>query len=315
MRTAISSKRTSYFFAILTVMFWSTSATAFKIGLRHLNYVQLLFFTSFFSFLFFFLIALVTGKLQGLKKLTTRELFLLGGLGFLNPFLYYLMIFKAYDLLPAQVAQPLNFIWPVVLVLLSVPLLKQKIKPVNLLALLISFTGVFFISSQGSYFQIPKGSGLGIALALSSSVVWSLFWIFNLKSKSDDLSKLLVSFGFSSMYAFVFLLFASELRLSVHGFFSAAYISLFEMGLTFFLWIKALRMAGKTSFVSNLIYLIPFGAVMVVHFVLKEPLYASTFIGIFLILTGILVQDYMKKRDERKQQRSINQVKEKVAEV
>ena len=40
--------------------------------------------------------------------------------------LYYLILLKAYQLLPAQVAQPLNMIWPVILVFLSVPILKQK---------------------------------------------------------------------------------------------------------------------------------------------------------------------------------------------
>jgi len=49
-------------------------------------------------------------------------------LGLINPFIYYLILLKAYQLLPAQVAQPLNMIWPIILVFLSIPLLGQKIK-------------------------------------------------------------------------------------------------------------------------------------------------------------------------------------------
>ena len=50
----------------------------------------------------------------------------------------------AYSLLPAQVAQPLNFIWPITLVLLSIPILKQKLKLKSLFALMLSFVGVIW---------------------------------------------------------------------------------------------------------------------------------------------------------------------------
>ncbi len=69
-------------------------------------------------------------------------------MGALSPFAYYLVLFKAYEMLPAQVAQPLNMVWPIVLVFLSVILLKQKISSKSFIALFISFIGVYFISSQ-----------------------------------------------------------------------------------------------------------------------------------------------------------------------
>ena len=41
-------------------------------------------------------------------------------LGLVNPFLYYLVLFKAYDLLPAQEAQAINYTWALMLAFLSV---------------------------------------------------------------------------------------------------------------------------------------------------------------------------------------------------
>ena len=60
-------------------------------------------------------------------------------LGLLNPFLYYLVLFKAYALLPAQQAQPLNYTWAITLSLLAVPLLKQQVRWQEWLALLVSY--------------------------------------------------------------------------------------------------------------------------------------------------------------------------------
>lgn len=288
----------SYLFASLTVLFWSTSATAFKIALKNQTYIQILFLASLFSFLFFlFLVLFSAEKRKSLNALKLKDLLFLSLMGFLNPFVYYLMIFKSYDLLPAQVAQPLNFIWPIVLVLLSVPLLGQKLNLKTIPALLLSFIGVFFISSQGEFLSIQKSSSLGVFLALSSSVVWASFWIFNVKSQIHAIVKLFISFGFSAVYALLLMLLSSNsFEFSTNGILSIAYISIFEMGITFVIWMTALKLAGETSKISNFIYLVPFGSVVVVKLVLNESIYLSTIIGIVLILTGIIIQEYKFKK-------------------
>ncbi len=121
----------------------------------------------------------------------------------LNPFGYYLILFKVYSILPAQIAQPVNFIWPVVLMVLSAPLLKQPIRMTGLIALLISFAGVIVLSSQGNLLHFRIKEPVGIALALSSSIVWSLFWIINIKDKRDDVLKLFLSALISLVFVFI----------------------------------------------------------------------------------------------------------------
>lgn len=165
----------AYLFASLTVFFWSTVATAFKIALRDMHYIQLLMVANITSLLIFTILLLTQGKLRLLRETTLHGIGLSALQGLLNPFAYYLLVFKAYSLLPAQVAQPANFIWPVVLILLSVPLLKQPLKFTGIAALLISFAGVLILSSQGNLSTFSIVEPLGIGLALLSSVVWSLF--------------------------------------------------------------------------------------------------------------------------------------------
>ena len=72
-------------------------------------------------------------------------------LGFLNPFLYYLVLFEAYDRLPAQEAQPLNYMWPIVVVILSAPLLKQPIGRVSLAGIAVSFFGECCSRAHGAH--------------------------------------------------------------------------------------------------------------------------------------------------------------------
>jgi drug/metabolite transporter (DMT)-like permease len=280
----------AYLYASLTVFFWSTVATAFKIALRDLHYIQLLVVANFISLLVFTLLLLAQRKMHLLGSVTLPGLGLSALQGLLNPFAYYLFVFKAYSLLPAQVAQPANFIWPVVLMLLSVPLLKQPLRLTGIAALLISFTGVLILSSQGNLGTYRIVEPLGIGLALLSSIVWALFWIINLKDTRDNLVKLFLSSLFSALYVLV-LAFATDSLVPIFkkNLLAPVYIGLFEMGITFAFWLKALQLSDATGKVANFIYLTPFISLIFIHFILHERLYYTSVIGLCLIVGGILI--------------------------
>ena len=124
----MENQKQAYIYAILAVLIWSTVASAFKISLRYLDFLQLLFYASIVSIIILLIILLIQNKAVLLKKYSKKDYLHSALLGFLNPFMYYVVLFKAYSLLPAQEAQPLNYTWPIMLVLLAFPLLKQKIK-------------------------------------------------------------------------------------------------------------------------------------------------------------------------------------------
>jgi len=281
----------AYFLALLTVLFWSTVATAFKIALRNLNSIQLLLIANSTSFLIYSLILLLRNKKTSIIPISRKEIALSAFQGFLNPFGYYLVLFRAYSILPAQIAQPVNFIWPVVLMLLSAPLLKQPIRLTGLLALFISFAGVLILSSQGNIRHFRVNEPAGIALAFSSSVIWSLFWILNLRDKRDDLIKLFMSSFFSLILIFILAFATGNLTATgTRPLLAAIYIGIFEMGITFVIWLKALQLSESTVKISNLVYLTPFISLIFIHSILKEKLYFTSVIGLCLIIAGIMIQ-------------------------
>lgn len=288
----MKNQKLAYILAGFVILFWGTSATAFKIGLRYFNFLQLLFWASLFAMVILFIVILVQGKLAEVFKITRKQLLWSIFLGFLNPFLYYFVLFKAYDLLPAQVAQPLNYVWPIILVLLSVPILGQKLKPKNIIALFISFAGVVFISSQGSFAIFSKSNPFGVTLALSSSIIWAMFWLFNVRNGvKDEVIKLFLNFCFATIFSLLAgLLSEGFWNIPLNGIFASAYIGAFEMGITFVLWLKALNYAENTARLSNVIYLVPFLALFFIKLVLGETVYWTTIVGLVLIICGIIYQ-------------------------
>ena len=221
-----------------------------------------------------------------------------GILGLINPFIYYIILLKAYKLLPAQVAQPLNMIWPIILVFLSVPVLKQKIPAKSFAALLISFAGVYIISSQGNPLHPGKSDTTGVLLATGSSFFWAFYFILNMKDKRDESVKLFTNFLFASVYLLITILIFgnNNSTISLKGAGASVYVGIFEMGITFFFWLKALQLAPTSDKVSNLVYIAPFLSLLFVHFILKETVYLTTPAGLLLIVSGILFQNWRSKR-------------------
>ncbi|HPY52190.1 MAG TPA: EamA family transporter, partial [Sedimentisphaerales bacterium] len=74
------------------------------------------------------------------------------------------------------------------------------------------------------------------------------------------------------------------------GLIGGVYIGLFEMGITFLAWLKALKLARTTAHVVNLIYLVPFLSLLVIALVLDEQILPATLVGLVLIIAGIVLQ-------------------------
>ena len=287
----MTNQKKAYSYAGIAIFFWSTVASAFKVGLQHINFIQFLFFASWTSLFVLLIINLFRGNLNKLKSLEKKDLAFSALMGALSPFGYYLVLFKAYEILPAQVAQPLNMVWPIVLVFLSVILLKQKISYKSFIALFICFIGVYFISSQGEPGALALKEPLGVLLAAGSSLIWSLYWIYNVKKGMDETLQLLLNFFFAALYITIFILIFNDFRnLDLTGITLAVYAGIFEMGITFILWIRAMKYTASNDKISNLVYIAPFLSLIFIHYFVGETIYVTSLIGLSLIVIGILVE-------------------------
>lgn len=288
----------AYAFALAAVLCWSTVASAFKLTLGTTGVAELLLVSTVTSLAVLLAIATAQGTLRHLGDWPASEWRHSALLGILNPFLYYLVLFRAYDLLPAQVAQPLNYTWPIVLVLLSALFLRQRLRGYTAAAMAASFAGVMIISTRGDLAGLRFTDTEGVVLAVGSSLLWASYWILNMRSTADPVLKLAANFLFGSLYVAAFyLLLAEREGIGVAAFLGAAYVGVFEMGLTFVFWLRALTLSSDTARVSNLVYLSPFLSLVVIHFVLGESIHLATIGGLVLIVGGIVVQRTGESRE------------------
>lgn len=273
------------------ILFWSTAATAFKLALRHLDVFQLLAWAATCSALALWLIVLAQGKATLALDYLRRSPGFFLVMALLNPLAYYLILLRAYDLLPAQQAQPINYTWAITLALLAVPLLGQRLGRRDLLAALLGYSGVLVIATEGRVLALRFDSVEGVACALASTVVWALYWILDARSDRDPVAGLCLNFTLAAPLAWLLCALFSDLAVdNWRGPAAALYVGLFEMGVTFALWSTALKLASGVARVGNLIFLSPLFSLVFIATILGESIHPATLVGLALIIPGVLLQ-------------------------
>ena len=279
------------FLALAAVLCWSTIGTAFRLTLDFLPPHQLIFFAVLTAFLFTGVYIVVQGGWKRLFGFTPKQYAYSAITAFVNPFTYYLIMLHAYNILPTQVAGTINYIWPVMLVLLSAVVLKQKIGFKAIGACFISFFGLVLIVTRGDFSTLSFSNPLGVGLILGGSILFAGYWVLNMRDPRTESDKLILTYFFTVLYLIPVqcIMPGNWAPIPMKGIMGAVYIGIFEMGLTFLLWLKALKYTTNTAKISNLVFLSPFISLFFISIFVGEQIAFTTFVGLFLIVFGIIL--------------------------
>ena len=296
----MKNQKQAMLFGLGTVLLWSTVATAFKLALADLAPVQMLLVACAASIVVMGGALVIMGRWQEVFQVSRRQYLQSIGMGLINPCLYYFLLFGAFDRLPAQEAQPLNYTWALVLAYLSVPFLGQKLRRIDILAGLACYAGVVVIATRGAVTSLSFSDPLGVSLALGSTVVWASYWIIATRDTRDPVVGLFLNFLFGLPVIALVCWYTVGLEFPLGNSLAAAlYVGVFEMGIAFVLWSQAMKKAENTSKVSNLIFISPFLSLVFIYFILGEVILPSTYVGLVLIIAGLWLQQKKVKQREQ----------------
>ncbi|MCP3895736.1 MAG: DMT family transporter [Bacteroides sp.] len=287
-----NSKATVY--AGIAVLSWSTVATAFKISLTHLTHFEMLLVASCTALCLFILLLTVQRKWTLVRALPARQWRRFALIGLLNPVAYYLVLFKAYALLPAQVAQPINYAWPIVLLILLALFARQPIPRMKYIGMFISLAGVALISFGSGSMAGSTVSVMGLLLAALSAFLWAAYWMVNNKNRTVDGSvTLFMSFLFGTLYLVAGACVVGVNISTLPGILSGMYVGAFEIGVPFIFFGLAMRKTTNPALVNQMCYLSPFLSLFLIAVVLDEQIVTTTYIGLALIVMGIVFNEYL----------------------
>ncbi len=284
-------ERQAFIYGLCAVACWSTVATAFKLALLELDVLQLLLIACICSAISLLIVLAWQRKLALLSTCLRDAPVFYTALGLLNPVAYYLVLFKAYELLPAQQAMAINYSWALTLALLAIPFLGQRPHPRDLLAALIAYGGILIIATKGDLSSLQVEQPLGIAIALFSTILWAFYWIMNARNQRDAIASLCLNFLLACPVVALLCAIFSDFSIEIGTALGAAiYVGVFEMGLAFVLWSAALRLTRHVARISTLIFLSPLLSLVLISLILHEPIHTSTIWGLALILPATIWQ-------------------------
>ena len=279
----------AFLYAGLTILAWSTVSTAFKVALESLSPMQLI-YVSMATATLFLLGSMAAGKrLSEFRSLSGRD-WKNGTVLGLMLYFYYTVLFVAYDYLPAQIAQPINNTWALMLALLASWFMKQKLSIKELFWMLFAYSGVLVIS-LGAGEKLGPISPTGMACIITSTLLYALYWIVNTKSRIPTMPGLIICFFTAFILASITLMVqGSPLIIPVRPLLGGIYVGLFELAIPFLLWGMALRLTTSVARISTLPFLVPFLALFWISLVIHEPIAWTTLVGLSIIISGTFMQ-------------------------
>lgn len=286
--TVLKKSWSAYLYVLLAIVLWGSTPAVSKLILADITSLQLIFFSAPFSLLGILAILFFQGKARELFRYRGMDFLKLAGMGFLGCFLYYVFLFGAIERTSAQEAFIVNYLWPIMVVLFAVPILKEKFSWKTVLAISLSFLGVVIVVSKGQGLQIQDFNGTAIGMAAAGAVVYGLFSVLGKKLHYEVYSSMFYYTLFGFLFISAALVSTPFPVISWSSLLGLAWIGIFANGLAYVFWFKALEI-GNTAKMSNLIFLTPFVSLCFITILTGEPILSSSVLGLLVIVSGIFV--------------------------
>ncbi len=289
-RCTTNNTAKSVFFLGLCILSWGLIPVVTKYILIELNNLQMLFYSTIFSCTVMGGIVLFQKKTSVLATYSIYDYAKVGVLGFLGTYLYYVLLYGALALTSASEGFILAYTWPMLVIILAFPLLREKLTIKKLCSIFISFLGIMVIVTHGSIFTLSFTSLQGDILALGGACVFALFSVLGKKYQYDQVVSVFIYFVTALVFITPTLLLFSSLKMpSFHVWLWLLLNGFLVNGVSYIFWFKALEY-GDTSVISNALYLTPFLSLVYIALFLGEQILLSTVVGLVIIVVGIVLQ-------------------------
>ncbi len=254
-----------------------------------------LFYRFFISALF--ILGFLFFKKENLK-LSKSELLIMLILGLLYA-LSSEFLFLGYDLLTPGIASTILFVYPVIVALIMTFVFHEKITKLTIAALFLTLVGIFVLSAKESLFDI---NFIGLSVALLSAVSYGLYIVIVNKAKISfsGIKVTFYSLLFSSIYYLVkMLVFGETLAVPASFLLHSTLFALVTTVVSVMTLVYAIQLIGSTS-TSIIGALEPVVAVAVSVLLFHENFTASLFLGVMLILIGVILNILTERKNSKK---------------
>lgn len=199
---------------------------------------------------------------------------------------YHALYFAAIGLAPVAEANLINYLWPLLIVLFSAPLLGLRLRALHLVGIALGLAGCVVLLGGRAALSGGMHARAGDAIALAAACVWSLYSVLSRRFGSVPTGAVA---GFSAATAVLAaaLHFAVE-RTVAPG--AAEWVAILLLGVgpvgaAFYLWDVGMK-RGDPRLLGTLAYAIPVASTLLLCAAGRAPFAVSTVVAAVLVAAG-----------------------------
>lgn len=279
-----------YWYALGAIFCWASLPAATGSGLDGLSTEELLFYSFLSGAIFLYLMDCIRQKSFRLYWPDGKTL-LLGIWGiFCYHYVYYLALAHA----PIAEAAILATTWSFWIVVFSSIMMFKKLRLSIVATALLGLLGAALVMSSGKQLAFTTTYLPGYLLALGCGLIWSSFSVglAQVKPKREPMTTFMVVAAF--LAGVLFAASGPHVLPRPQALLSAIYLGCVPLGLSFFLWNRAV-VGGNLAVIGYLSYLTPPLAVLLVALIRHETVTGQVIVGMVLILgAAMLGQTFLR---------------------
>jgi drug/metabolite transporter (DMT)-like permease len=253
------------------------------------------------SSVFLWVYALITNKLNKIDKKDLKYFLLLA---FFEPFMYFLGETFGLQLIPSTIASVIISTIPIFVPIFAYYFYKDKLSILNTIGAVISLIGVLMIIiNKELSLDVPLKGVLLLLLAVFSAVGYSLV-VKHLSEKYRPTTivtyqSTFAIIGFLPLFLIFDLQKAIEIGFDLRAVFLIIKLGIFASTFAFILYTYGVRKIGvsKAGFLTNAI---PVFTAILAYFYLDEILSPIKYLGIFIVIIGLVISQIKIKSLQRK---------------
>ena len=285
-----TSLRAILYLAVV-ILLWAATPLLVTTLTAELPVFQVLATATVFSVLVLVVIALAHQGTAAFGRFPRRHVLIMLAVGLGGIFPYNSLLYLALSLAPEQAGSIniANYLWPLWIVVLAVPILKEPMSWRRLVGVLLAFSGVYLLVSGGRLQLSASPARLVYLIAAGGAFFWGLFSVLTKRLRFPALPAMAL-YSVGALVGFAGLsLFAGGLRWpSPRGWLLLLLLGGGVNGMAYTLWTLALRQ-DDTAWVSSLVYLVPFVSLVYLAAFQGRPVFPLQLVALTLVLAGALL--------------------------
>lgn len=285
----MSAKTKGTVFVLICVSLWALIPVVAKLGQATLDNHQFLFWSSLVSFVVLAITSTVAGTIGEIKRYSTKDWLYISFLGLLGTYIYYLFLYLGYSRAIGMEVLVFQYSWPILIVVFSIPILKEKLTVKKSVALILGFIGVITVLTKGEFQNINVSNPSVIALVAAGASCFALFSVLSKTVVKESYSVVVVYFFAACVASFISMLYFSEFAFpSTPEIIPVLLNGVFVNGISYIFWVVALK-STEASYLAPFTFITPILSALYLVFFFGEDFILAYGVGLFCIVTGGLV--------------------------